>query len=270
MKARRPDFDFSNSCARWAPNGEFAHFYNAVSVVLPPLERFLNTVLAKAAGRLNGDDERTQRLRADIRMFIRQEANHYALHDAYNAILRRGQYDLAPLEARIEAEYRNILDTRSFEFCLAYCDGFETIGPPAAHKMLDGLEDMFAGADAQVVSLWKWHLMEEFEHRTVCFDVLHHFAPGYLRRINGLIFQGRHLGSMVKMVRNHLIATDRKGMNEAALALSIENEKAAAKAMRKGAAGALLRAMLPWYSPRRLTEPGNYRAFMERIEPHCP
>lgn len=267
MRVRRPDFDFSQSRAHWTRNPEFAHFYNAVSVVLPHLERFLNKAMAKAATQLTGEDESTQTLRADIRAFIRQEANHYTLHESYNAVLERDGYDLSALNAMIASEYERIWTTRSFAFCLAYCDGFETIGPPAAHKMLDGLEDMFAGADPEIVALWKWHLMEEFEHRTVCFDVLHHFHGGYFRRIGGLFFQARHLGGMVRQVREFLIAHDRAGMSAAELEVSKQREKLAAKAMYAGGGKALLRALLPWYSPRSLAEPRNYRDFMQRIEP---
>lgn len=267
MRPRRPDFDFSNSHARWAPNPEFAHFYNAISVALPPLERFLNKAMAKAAAKLDGENEETQRLRSDIRAFIRQESNHYSLHESYNEVLRRDGYDISALEEMIEKEYDKLWNTKSFAFCLAYCDGFETIGPPAAHKMLDGLEHMFEGADPEIVSLWKWHLMEEFEHRTVCFDVLHHFHGGYFRRLHGLFFQTRHLGGMVRQVREFLIEQDRSTMSAAERAESERREQEAAKAMRQGAAKALLRAMMPWYTPRSLPEPRNYRSFMDKIEP---
>ena len=267
MRARKPNFDFADSHAHWAPNPEFAQFYNSISVPLPYLERFLNKVMARAAARLDGEDEATRSLRADIRAFIRQESNHLSIHEKFNDVLRRDGYDLSALEEMIEAEYERILTTKSLEFCLAYCEGFETIGPPAAYKMLDGLEDMFDGADPEIVSLWKWHLMEEFEHRTVCYDTFRHFHGGYFLRIYAYFFQIRHLNSMVGKVRKMLLEQDRATMSAGQLAESDKRLKQAAHAMRRDSLGGMLRALLPWYNPRSLPEPQNYRSFMEKIEP---
>jgi predicted metal-dependent hydrolase len=139
MRARRPDFDFSNTPAHWASNPEFAQFFNAASTPMPHLERFLNRVMAKAAATLKGDDPATQQLREDIRVFIRQEANHYSLHDQFNAIIPRAGYDIAAIEAYIASEYERIWTTKSLAFCLAYCEGFETMGPPFAEIMLGGI-----------------------------------------------------------------------------------------------------------------------------------
>ena len=267
MTPRRPDFDFSNSHAHWARNPEFAHFYNAISVALPALERFLNKAMAKAAARLPPDDEDTRGLRRDVRNFIRQESNHYLLHERFNDVLKRDGYDISGLEEMIDAEYDKIWNTRSFAFCLAYCEGFETIGPPAAYKVLDGLEDMYEGADPEVVSLWKWHLMEEFEHRTVCYDVFKHFHGGYFLRVYGLFFQAKHLGVMVGKVRKFLVEQDRAHMSAQELSESERRFDQASKAMRRDTLKGLLRAVLPWYSPRQLAEPHHYREMMRKIEP---
>ena len=267
IRPRRPDFDFSQSRAHWAPNPEFAQIYNAISVPVPYLERFLNKVMARAAALLGSDNDTTRALKTDIRAFIRQESNHYTLHDRFNEVLRREGYDIASLETMIEAEYERIWTTKSFAFCLAYCEGFETLGPPGARTMLDGLEDMFDGADPEIVSLWKWHLMEEFEHRTVCYDAFKHFHGGYFLRVYALAYQAVHLHGMVSKVLDLLIEQDRSGMSAKDLAGSDRRIKAATNALRKNLLAGLLRALLPWYSPRRLVEPRNYRRFMAEIEP---
>lgn len=140
MRARRPDFDFSQVPAHWSTNAEFAQFFNAASTPMPHLERFLNRVMARAAATLTGDDAPTRRLREDIRVFIRQESNHYALHEQFNAIVPRDGYDLAAVEAYVAGEYDRLLKTKSLAFCLAYCEGFETLGPPFAEIMLGEIE----------------------------------------------------------------------------------------------------------------------------------
>jgi predicted metal-dependent hydrolase len=267
MRARRPNFDFSQTPVHWARNPEFAQFWNAASTPFPYLERFLNKAMAKAAAQIKGDDEESRKLRQDIRIFIKQESNHYTLHEQFNAIMKRDGYDISGLEAMIEAEYERLWATKSFAFCLAYCEGFETLGPPSAHMMLDRLDAMFEGADPEVVALWKWHLMEEFEHRTVCYDVFRAIHGGYSLRIYGLFYQIWHLGGMVKKVRDFLLEQDRARMSPEEVTASEQRLKAAGRAMGRQFLKNLLRALSPWYSPHGYEEPRNYRTFMTEIEP---
>jgi uncharacterized protein len=266
MRARRPDFDFSNTPAHWARNAELAQFFNAASRPMPHLERFLNRVMAKAAATIKGDDPNTQKLREEIRIFIRQEANHYSLHDAYNAIVPRAGYDVAAVDAHIAEEYERLWRTKSLPFCLAYCEGFETMGPPFAEILLGGIEDLLEGADAQVVGLWKWHLMEEFEHRTVCFDAFQAVHGGYFLRIYGFFYQARHLAGMTRMVRKVLLAQDRAGMTPAERNESERRLRLVGKRLRGTLLRAVLRTLSPWYSPQKLAEPRLFRSFMADIE----
>src|SRR4051794_14473849 len=95
MKVRRPAFDFSQTPAKWSVIPEFAQMMNATSLWIPYLERFLNQVMARAVGEMKDDDPETRRIKADTKLFIRQEANHYSLHGAFNAILPNSGYDVS-------------------------------------------------------------------------------------------------------------------------------------------------------------------------------
>lgn len=265
MRARRPDFDFSDTTAHWAKIPEFAHFLNSASVSFPYLERFLNRTMAKVATTLSGDDARTIKLKKDIQIFIRQEANHYSLHERFNAIMPRSGYDISAIEAYIESEYERLWNTKSFAFCVAYCEGFETLGPPFAHIMLDMADDLFAGADPEVVALWKWHLMEEFEHRTVCYDAFAAVHGGYFLRIYAFFYQMRHLGKMSAMARKLMIEQDRAGMTPAEVEESKKRAKQVGKSLR-GGIFRIFRALSPWYSPHPIPEPKRFRSFMAEIE----
>ena len=267
MRARRPDFDFSQTPAHWSANHELAQFFNAASTPMPHLERFLNRVMAKAATTLKDEDPATRKLREDIRIFIKQEANHYSLHDQYNTIVPRAGYDIAAIETYIASEYQRLIETKSLAFCLAYCEGFETMGPPFAHILLGGIEDMLEGADPEVVGLWKWHLMEEFEHRTVCFDTFHAVHGGYFLRIYGFYYQARHLAKMTGMVRKVLLEQDRAGMTTEERKASVRRLKYLGKRLRGTLLRAMLRTLSPWYSPHELPEPRLFRKFMEEVEP---
>ena len=132
--------------------------------------------------------------------------------------------------------------------------------------MLDNMEQHFDRADPEAVAMWKWHLMEEFEHRTVCYDVYHHFHGGYFLRVYGFFYQAWHLGGMIKKVRNFLLAQYRQNMSGEELAESERRLKLATGAMGKGMLGKLIKVLSPRYSPHGYEEPRNYRAFMDKIE----
>lgn len=270
MKARRPTLDFSTTPAHWAPNHEYAHSCNSNSLWIPYLERFLNRVLAKALSHLKDSEKLTEELRADVRMFIRQESNHYALHDAYNAILPRSGYDVATFEAMFEAEFEKLFQTKSITFLTAYCEGFETLGPPAALNWLDESEDMLEGARPEVVALWKWHLMEEYEHRAVCHDVYHAVHGGYFMRIYGFLYQLRQLQSFSKKVRTYLLEVDRARMTPEERKASIRREKEVARRLKRKMLPRLLKVFSPFYTPRNAPEPRMYRSHMRTVEAALP
>src|SRR5437870_5232160 len=123
MKVRKPALSFADTPARWAANGEWAQSMNASSLWIPYLERFLNRVMARALAELKSEDEATARLRGEVRLFVRQEANHYTTHAAFNEVLPRNGYDVAEFERLFEAEFERLFTTKSLPFLCAYCEG---------------------------------------------------------------------------------------------------------------------------------------------------
>jgi uncharacterized protein len=267
MRVRRPRFDFSATPVQWTSNPEFAQSMNASSSFIPHLERFLNRVMEKARAEIVGDDAASVELRTQIDTFIKQEANHYTMHAAFNKILPRNGYTKVPeFETKMAAEFAEFLRTRSAGFLYAYCEGFETLGPPSALVWLDEIEDMLVGADPNAVGLWKWHLMEEYEHRTVCHDVFQRLHGGYFLRIYGLLFQLHHLTSYSTRVRRYLLAMDRNTMNAVEIKASRRREKSAARRIRRLMLPRLLRALSPFYTPRNAREPKMFKAYMATVE----
>lgn len=266
MKVRRPVIDFSATPARWSKIPEFAQIMNASSLWIPHLERFLNRVLVKALGTLDPDDPKTAQIRSDVRLFMRQEANHYALHDAFNAVLPASGYDVSTFESHFEEEFERLFSTKSLAFLCAYCEGFETLGPPSALVWLDEIDELIEGARPEVVKLWKWHLMEEYEHRTVCHDVFHAVHGGYLMRLYGFFFQLKHLGRFSAMVRDYLLAQDEQNLREAERKASRKRARRVRRTIARLTLPKLLRALSPFYSPARSREPRRFRDYMAKIE----
>lgn len=265
MKVRQPTFDFSKSNAHWAKNVEFTQFFNAGSAGIPQLERFLNRTLARASAKLDPSDPNTESLRADIRTFIRQEAGHYKNHDAFNEMIAR-RYDISKHVQQLADSFERLSQTKSLAFLCAYCDGFETVGPPAAVQWLDKFEDLLEGADPEVVRLWKWHLMEEYEHRTVAYDVFKAVHGGYFMRVYGLIYHLVHFHTITGNLLNSMIETDNATMSPAEIKASKKRRRKLMLRLLTGLSVGALKALSPFYSPRNAKEPRNYRAYMAKVD----
>lgn len=267
MRVRQPRFDFSQTPAHWTAIPEFAHSMNSTSIEIPQLERFLNRVMAKARAEIVGDDPQSKALRADITTFIKQESCHYTSHGEFNEVLLRSGYDrLHEFQAESKAFYDNLLETKSLAFLCAYCEGFETIGPPSALAWLDEMEDMLVGADPNAVALWKWHLLEEYEHRTVAYDVFKRIHGGYFLRIYGFFYQLAHLVRQSGRVQAYLLEVDRKTMAPEQIKQSKRNAKMVKMVSLKRIFLRVIKAMSPLYTPRRSPEPRNFRGYMQTVE----
>ena len=267
MKVRQPQLDFSDMPTRWARNGEFAQSANASSTAFPHLEPFLNRVMSRARAAIKGDSPADVELRKQISIFIKQESVHYKTHAQYNEILRRGEYPKIPeFEAELAKHYEKILATKSLAFLTAYCEGFEILGPPSAINWLDELEDMVEGADPRAVAMWKWHLMEEYEHRFVAYDVFKRIHGGYFMRIYGMLYQAYHLFSYVAKVNSYILSVDREKMTPEELRVSKINAKVASKRYSNRMFKQFLRGLSPFYRPQINEEPRNYKHFMKNVE----
>lgn len=263
MKVRKPNFSYEHALPHWSWHREFAQANNAASTTLPQLEPYLNRVMRKAKEQLPATEGA---LIADIETFIRQEANHYQQHQRYNETLYRAGYDgLREFEAKLKADYEHFLADKSLRFNVAYAEGFESLGIIYAVFFFEQIDDLLEGADADVAGLWKWHFAEEFEHRTVCYDVYKTLYGGYWYRIYGLLYAIWHLGGYGKRATDYLLAVDRVGMTE--------NEH---KVSRSRAAGYQLRLMgfllprvlrifSPFYSPRRRRWPRGVQEFLMTV-----
>lgn len=259
MQVRQPRFDFSQSHAHWTQIPEFAQAVNALCVGIPPLERFLNRVMARARKEIIGDDPATVQLRADITTFIRQESCHYSNHDLMiERIVADGYPGIRDIEQDIEAHYERLLATKSTRFLVAYCEGFETIGPVGAAAWCGTKFDpMLVGADPNVTMLMRWHFMEEYEHRHVCFDALKALGGGYALRIWCFFYQFYCLRKYSNRVERYLIETDQARMTPAEREASQERYGAVKKLMKGNFFKAFGKVLKPSYRPHGLPLPSR-------------
>ena len=114
------------------------------------------------------------RLAQDVAAFIAQESNHSREHDVFNRLAAQAGHDLSAIDARLAAfiaqtsqasNFVNLLVTACLEHFTAIIARDVLLHP-----------DLFAQADPEIAALWRWHALEEIEHKGVAFDLWMHIA----------------------------------------------------------------------------------------------
>ena len=238
----------------WCRNPEFAQSLNAGSVVAPHVESFLNIITAQVRDKLGDSNES---LRQDIDTFRKQEGNHLRLHLGFNKRLYEfGYAPVRQLENEIAADLKRFRATKSLRFNMAYCTGFECFAHYLSKYVFEGVPHLFEGADSTVTELWRWHVAEEYEHRSVCFDAYARLfgswkSLGYLHRVYGLIYSAVHLMAYNKRMIAALLEQDRSNMTPAEVTRSKARERAVNKEGMSFFFSHMMHVILPFYDPRK-------------------
>ena len=241
MKIRRPSLDPAGMPPVWTRDPGFAVALNAGGVLAPAVEPYLNRVMSEAARRLGGAKAA---LKDEIRLLIRQETEHYRVHEAFNqALYDQGFGALEPVMTDLKAELNVQFRRRSFAFNLAYCVGFETYTLYLCQFLFGPGARYFDGADPRGADLWRWHLAEEYEHRAVCHDAFRVLIGDYPLRILATLHVHRHIGAFRRRAATIL-------MGEASQ-WARGRERAFSMVLIADLAPRVLPAFLPFYDPRR-------------------
>lgn len=218
----------------------------AISFTLPYLEPYLIRTI-RSASKLVDDPA----LRADMKAFSGQEAQHYQQHARINDIVRTKLSDesaaaMQALEDRLEADYRRFTATRSDRFNLAYAEGFEAMTFSLARAMMTA--EQAEATDPTWRQLVLWHLAEEVEHRTVTFDAYDQtFGSWPYRLAVGTWAQVHFLRYIVEMA-----AVCRRDLVPEAAGRARTVAHLARRHVQLGTVGGVLRAMSPRYNPRNV------------------
>jgi uncharacterized protein len=141
---------------------EATAIYNALSTTFPVGEAFF--VESVRAFR----DGAPPKLAEEIRGFTTQEAIHSREHDAFNKRAAQAGYDLSKLEAQVEWRL-SITRGKPPIVSLAATMALEHFTAILAHQLLANLRHL-AGAEQETADLWRWHAVEEIEHKGVAYD----------------------------------------------------------------------------------------------------
>jgi predicted metal-dependent hydrolase len=152
---------------------EATAIYNALSSTFPIGEAFF--VESVRAFR----DGAPPKLAEEIKGFTTQEAIHSREHDAFNKRATHSGYDLTKLEAQLE---KRLAVTRSKApiVSLAATMALEHFTAILAHQLLANPRHL-AGAEQDAADLWRWHAVEEIEHKGVAYDTWLHATRDWTR-----------------------------------------------------------------------------------------
>ena len=165
---RKPAFELEQALATdWHGGSAFkTAYFNALSTMFPIGEKFFIDSVRHFRNRIEDP-----RLLAEITAFQGQESVHRSEHQQYNETLCRLRgYDLDRIEKRLHNRLAWARSELSPIRQLAGTVAYEHLTAIMANDMLRH-PDAMEGADSAVAELWRWHGVEETEHKSVAFDV---------------------------------------------------------------------------------------------------
>lgn len=147
--------------------------YNALSVTFPKGEAFfIESVRAFRDGT-------TERLSGEIAAFVRQEVVHSREHIAFNRRVTDTGYDVSRLHQAVDRRLA-LIRSRPPILALAATIALEHYTAILAHALLADSRHLDV-ADAESAALWRWHAIEEIEHKGVAYDTWLHATRGWTR-----------------------------------------------------------------------------------------
>lgn len=183
-------------------------YFDNLSVFFPVGERFfIQSVKAFKDKAPDGTP-----LGAAVRAFYAQEAYHGREHRAYNARLEALGYPIASMEGRVEKLLEVVTRVAPKRFQLAATVALEHFTAFMGQQLLEHPE-LLDGSDPELAALWRWHAVEENEHKAVAFDLFVAAGGTWAERTAAMglaatIFWFKVVEQQVRMMRAAGLATD--------------------------------------------------------------
>lgn len=144
---------------------------NTLSLTFPDGERLFIDAVRAYRDRIDG------KLAQDVKDFIAQEAIHSREHHLLNKVIDRNKYPVDRVEATIRERIAFSRSAGPMRMLIA------TICLEHFTAMLADMRalhaDMFSKTDPEIERLWRWHAMEETEHKAVTYDVFMEVTKGW-------------------------------------------------------------------------------------------
>lgn len=242
MMPIRRDLHFKlkpSSVDNWHAQGPYmTHFVNAMSIFFPDGERYFIHTVRHYRDRITNPE-----LQQAVTAFIGQEAMHGREHEDYNRLLADAGLPAKELEAHV-ARFLDVLKAR----LPASAQLSVTIAQEHFTAILSELvltdPRWIEGADRNLSALWRWHALEETEHKAVAFDVyeavMGRGLKAYALRTGSMVLTTAGFLGLVLFYQQRLLKADKQPGKSQGLGKFVT--------FMLGPRGLLPRLALPWLS----------------------
>lgn len=179
------------------------HFFNALSMFFPVGERFFIASIRNYRDQLSDPQ-----LKEAVTAFIGQEAMHGREHERYNRLLKDDGMPVSTLERSVAFALGAAQKLTPKSWQLATTLALEHHTAILADQLLSR-PDLLQDSEPAFARLWRWHALEETEHKAVAFDVwneavggdrVHHLIRGAVMVGTSLVFWGMVATFSVAMI----------------------------------------------------------------------
>ena len=141
-------------------------FFDGLSIMFPLGEKlFIESVV-----HFRKTIENDPALASTVDAFVYQEASHIREHRSYNQLLAAQGAPVDSLE-QLLLRRQEVGTKFSPAMCLAMTASLEHLTAVLSDQLLRN-PAVLKGADEKMAMLWRWHAIEETEHKAVAYDVL--------------------------------------------------------------------------------------------------
>jgi uncharacterized protein len=204
---------------------------------------------------------RDENLKEEVDRFCRQEAQHYQQHERFNAVVvAHGYPGLAERIQMLREDFERFLDIESDRFRIGFVEGFEANTTQGALFLLSSGVLDHPKTQPQFGELFKWHMLEEIEHRNVAFDIYEHLFGGYLYRARMCWVAQSHMAKFIGDCTAIMSAADVERYGDVCrITMRNRLEQFVARMVPR------VRSMLPSYTPHHYEIPRRVAALSARF-----
>lgn len=197
------------AASHWHREGAvLTHFVNAMSLTFPEGERFFIHTLRHYRDRIEDPI-----LQEAVTAFIGQEAMHGREHAEYNALLSEVGLPAAEIEAEVTSFFKALKRWLPPAAQLSITIAQEHFTAIVAEALLRD-PGLIAGANPRLAALWRWHALEEIEHKAVAFDVYEtsvgRSLPAYALRTSSMLTTTAGFLLLVLWCQGRMMIADRR------------------------------------------------------------
>jgi len=208
IKPRQLRFSLSKTAPRYWNDGcaVMTHLFSSMAIISPAFERLAITSVLPF--RIHVQNGQNTILAKQLQGFIEQESAHGSEFIRYNQILKSQGYDIKKLEKASLGKIRWLANKLSLKMHLSLTLAAEHITAIISDLLLRE-KSWLENALPSYAGLWRWHAIEEIEHKAVAYDLYQSMKGGYWSRILGMYLLTQMLVYLLSRNFFHLAHRDK-------------------------------------------------------------